>query len=316
MPSSSAALDDLAAYAKAQKTTGLLLIAGKRTLLEHSWPFVGDGSALSANLVRGTASDGALLEDVASQQKSFLSVLAAIAVERDLLDIERPISDFHGAGWSKATPDQEHRITVRHLLEMTSGLDEKSAFEAPVGTRFFYNTPVYARLHTVMEKVTGLPLDSLTAQWLTGPLGMTNSGWRPRGAELARMSGNAWSFVTSPRDVATFGQFMLDGGVAADGARILSSASLAAMLAPTETNPAYARLWWRNDSRWSIAIAGVRVEQRLLPQAPSDAILALGAAGRILGIIPSRAAIVVRLGQTPPDPDFRDEFWRRVSAAL
>jgi CubicO group peptidase (beta-lactamase class C family) len=314
--SSSSALGDLAAYAQAQKTTGLLLIAEKRAVLERNWPFVGDGSALSASLVRGVASDGALLEDVASQQKSFLSVLAAIAIERGLLDIERSASDFHGECWSRAAPELERQITVRHLLEMTSGLDEQLAFAAPAGTQFFYNTPAYARLHAVVEKSAGLPLDALTAQWLTCPLGMADSGWRPRGAELARISGNAWSFVTSPRDVAKFGQRILDGGIAQDGTRLLSKEAIAAMLAPTETNPAYARLWWRNDSAWSIDVAGVRTEDALLPHAPRDTILALGAAGRILAVIPSHAALVVRLGQQPPDPNFRTEFWRRVTAAL
>ena len=302
------ALED---YAQAQKTTGLLVIRNDETLVEKNWPLAAGSEAFAASMVRGTASDGALLEDVASQQKSILSLLIGIAAQRGLIDIARPISDFLGEGWSKALPERERAVTVRHLLEMTSGLTEALEYDAPAGTRFFYNTPVYARLHKVLEVAADTPLDTLTRDWLTGPLGMSETAWRPRPAEVARLSGNAWSLVTMPRDLAKLGKAILDGG-----APVISTVQLAAILAPTRANPAYGRLWWRNGGDWFVDITGARNDGPLVPGAPSDLVLALGAGGRVLGVIPSRALIVVRLGQQPPDADFRTRFWQLVLDAI
>ncbi len=312
----SAALNDLADYAAAQKTTGLLVVQEGRTLLERNWPLPPGSETFAALFARGTTTYGELREDVASQQKSLIGILAGQAVDRGLLDIERPVSAFIAAGWSKASPEQERAITVRHLLEMTSGLTEALAPEAPPGARFFYNTPVYARLHGVLEAAAGLKLDALTRDWLTGPLGMTDTEWLPRPAEMARVSGNAWGLVTAPRDLALLGRMVLDRGRAPGGNQLISEAQLAQMLAPTPTNPAYGRLWWLNGGAWMADVTGARSEGPAVPPAPSDLVLALGAQGRVLGVLPSRDLIVVRLGQQPPDADFRVQFWRRVMAAL
>ncbi|HWD28113.1 MAG TPA: serine hydrolase [Rhizomicrobium sp.] len=301
----------LAQYAQAQKTTGLLIIRDGKTLVEHNWPLPAGSDAFAAVLVRGTADDGALLEDVASQQKSVLAILTGIAMDRGLLDIARPMSDFLGPGWSRADAARERAITVRHLLEMTSGLGEALEFEAPAGTRFFYNTPAYARLHKVLEIAAGRPLDALTRDWLTGPLAMAESGWRPRPAALAHSSGNAWSFVTMPRDLAKLGAMVL-----ARGAGVIRPVQLAAIFASAAANPAYGRLWWRNGGAWLVDIAGARQEGPLVPGAPSDLVLALGAMGRVLGVAPSLGLVVVRLGQQPPDADFRGRFWSLVMDSL
>jgi CubicO group peptidase (beta-lactamase class C family) len=53
-----------------------------------------------ANFVYGNTADGALLEDVASQQKSFVAVLAAIAIDKGLLNIDSPCPPI----WAKAGP--------------------------------------------------------------------------------------------------------------------------------------------------------------------------------------------------------------------
>jgi CubicO group peptidase (beta-lactamase class C family) len=309
------ALDDLADYARAQKTTGLLVIQGSRARIACNFPLPPGSEAFAATMVRGTASDGALLEDVASQQKSVIALLAGIAADRGLLDIARPVSAFIGEGWTKASPQQECAVTVRHLLEMTSGLSEALDVEAPPGAKFFYNTPAYARLQRVLEAAAGMPLDALTHDWLAGPLGTAEMAWRPRPAELARSSGNAWSLVTAPHDVARLGALVLAGGAAPDGTRVISKEQLAAIFTPTPTNPAYGRLWWLNNGAWWIDPTSTRHEGAMVAGAPSDLVLALGAGGRVLGVVPSLALVVVRLGQQPPDADFRNQFWRRVLAA-
>lgn len=311
----SAALPALAAYAEGQRSTGLVLTKAGRTLIERNWPLPADAVTFAATLGRGTTADGAPREDVASQQKCVLSIIAGIAADRGLLDVERPVSAFLGAGWTKAPPDAERLITARHLLEMNSGLTEALEVEAPPGTRFFYNTPAYARLQRVLEVVGGLPLDELSRAWLTGPLGMTETAWRPRPRQLAESSGNAWGLVTVPADLARLGRFVLEGGVGPDGERLISPGALATILTPTSTNPAYGRLWWLNGGAWSIDAYGVRKEGPFVRSAPSDLVLALGAQVRVLGVIPSLELVVARMGPQPPDADFIPQLLRRAIAA-
>ena len=77
-------------YARAQKTTGFLVIRNGKVLAERNWPVPADAAQFKAAFAYETNAAGELLEDVASQQKSFVSMLVAIAVDKGLLDVERP----------------------------------------------------------------------------------------------------------------------------------------------------------------------------------------------------------------------------------
>lgn len=302
-------------YAKSQRTTGFLIVRDRQTLAEQNWPLPEDAAQFRAAFTYGPAPDGSLLEDVASQQKSFVSMLVAVAIDKGLLDVDRPVSDYIGAGWSKASPEQEKAIRLIHVLTMSSGLNEGFGYEAPAGTKFFYNTPVYAMTKRVVAAAAKAPLETITHDWLTAPAGMTNTAWRQRPAALGNV-GNATGLVTTPRDIATFGQVVLDGGKAKDGRRIVSEASLAAMFARSATNPSYGRLWWLNGGSETVRAGGVRTPGPLIPAAPTDLFAALGAMDRRLYVVPSRKLIVVRTGQAALDKDFDQQLWLRLAKAL
>lgn len=307
-------MHELVAYVESQNSTGFIVIEDGRTLVEESWPGPQD-DRMFANLVHGHTADGVLLEDVASQQKGFIAVLAGIAVDKRLLDVEAPVSRYLGAGWSKAATEQEAQIRVVHILTMSSGLDERFAYVAPAGTAFLYNTPVYAIAKDILSAATGQPLEILTQDWLTKPLGMDETEWRKRPPALAGV-GNATGLVTTPRDVAKFGQMILDGGRTADGARLISRTQLDALFTRSDANPAYGRLWWLNGGDVAIRADGARHEGPLIRAAPSDLAGAFGALDRRLYVVPSRGLVVVRTGAAAPDGDFDEQLWRRLNAAL
>jgi CubicO group peptidase (beta-lactamase class C family) len=310
------ALDEVARYAASQKTTGLLIIDNGRIVYEHNWPLGDDARTFRTNFVHGADSDGALLEDIASGQKSYIAVLAGIAIDKKLLDISKPVSDYIKTGWSKAPAETEAKITVRNLLEMTSGLKEDFTSEAEPGTKFFYNTPAYAILKPVLEAASGQSLDAITADWMTKPLEMADTSWRKRPAAFADV-GNPTGLVTSPRDLARLGQLILDGGKSPTGQRVISKAQLDLMLAPTATNPAYGRLWWLNGGAYSLAAGPniARTEGPLIATAPMDLVAAQGAQDRKLYVVPSRKLIVVRMGQAA-DRDFNQQLWARLTSAI
>lgn len=312
-----AALAELIAYAETQNSTGLIILDRGRIIAERYWPAPEQPALFAENFVHGMAPDGALIEDVASLQKSVAALLAGIATDKGLLDPDRPVRDYLGPGWSNSAEDEEAPIKVRHLLEMNSGLTETLEFEAPAGTRFFYNTPAYAKLLAVLEAATGRALPALTEDWLSAPLGMKETGWRPRPASFGAV-GNPLAFTTTPRDLSRLGQMVFDGGLGPDGRRIVSEARLREMLTPSATNPAYGQLWWLNGGAWSAGsdAAATRREGAFIPAAPDDLIAGLGALNRQLFIIPSRGIVIVRTGSAAEDADFTQEMWRHLAPAM
>lgn len=308
------AVANLVDYARNQNSTSLLVIQNGQVLVEQYWP-APEGDRQFPLFVYGRASNGALLEDVASQQKSFVAILIAIAIDRGLIDVERPVSDYIGVGWSHATPEQEAQIRVIDVLTMSSGLDEEFNYVAAPGTTFFYNTPVYAMSKRIVAAAADQSLETITHDWLTAPLGMADTAWRQRPAVLASV-GNDTGLVTTPRDTARFGLMVLNNGVGSDGTRIVSEASLNALFERSATNPAYGRLWWLNGSDWVVGALTPRREGPLVGAAPADMVAALGAFNRRLYVVPSRNLIVVRTGANAADRDFDEQLWRRLMPVI
>lgn len=307
-------LTSLLDYVRNQNSTGFLVIRDGKVLVDQNWP-APDGDRQFATFVYGKTKQGALLEDVASQQKSFIAVLVAIATDKGLIDVEKPVSSYIGTGWSKATPEQEAKIRVIDLLTMSSGLDEKFAFQAPPNTVFFYNTPVYAMTKRILEAAAKQSLDTITREWLTVPAGMNDTGWRKRPAALASV-GNDTGLVTTPRDTALFGLMILHGGVANDGKRVVSEANLKAMFTRSSANPAYGRLWWLNGSTFRIMALAERKDGPLIAAAPADTVAAFGFLDRRLYVVPSRKLVVVRTGAAVSDKDFDQQLWTRLTKAI
>ena len=296
-------------YLQSQGTTGFLLIRNGRVLAEANWPAPAADRAF-AQFSYGRARDGALLVDVASEQKSVVSVLFAIAIDKRLVEVDVPVSEYLGKGWSKASPAEEARIRVIDVLTMSSGLDKDFGYKAPAGTAFSYNTPVYAITRRILAAAAKQPLETITRDWLTAPLGMSDTAWRKRPAAMADV-GNDTGLVTSPRDISRFGLMILNRGVAENGKRIVSENSFKAMFARSATNPAYGRLWWLNGSAYAIGPRGRR-EDSLVPAAPPDMVAALGAFDNQLYVVPSCGLVVVRTGAAASDKNFDQKLWEQL----
>lgn len=310
----SSAINRLLDYARNNNSTGLLVVQNGRILLENYWP-APDAPPLYKLFVYGSAANGVLLEDVASQQKSFVAVLIAIAEDKGLIDVTRPVSSYIGPGWSKASADQEGSIRVVDLMTMSSGLDDQFRYVAKPGALFHYNTPVYAVTKRVLAAAAKQSLETLTRAWLTEPAGMRDTAWRKRPAALASV-GNDTGLVTTLRDTAIFGAMVMNEGLAVNGKRIVSSSKIKSLFQRSATNPAYGRLWWLNGSAYAVRAAAGRSEGPLVSAAPADMVGAFGAFHRRLYIVPSRKLIVIRTGADSGDKDFDQQLWLRLNAAF
>lgn len=306
-----AAIQTALDFAGSRRSTGVVILQKGRIVAEQQWD--PQKQKVSAGFSFERSPDGQTLEDVASAQKSVAAVLFGIAQHKGLIRIDHPAAKYLGAGWSKCSPEQEKKITMRHLLTMTSGLTDGLAFEAEPGTKWRYNSMAYQKVMRALAKTAGKTENELTREWLTGPIGMSQSTWRER-PQMPGLLG----FVTSARELARFGLLIEAGGVW-DGKIIIEDrAYLREMLHPSQDlNPSYGYLWWLNGHP-SLRPNGTRAG-KLVPSAPDDLVAALGALGRKVYVVPSLDLVVTRTGDNSDQKGelpFDDEFWKLLMKAV
>ena len=131
-----------------------------------------------------------LYYDLASLTKVFVTTtLAALLVEKGLLDVEIPIQHYF--------PNvQSTKITVRHLLTHTSGLEgyienknqlpAKELVEAIAGlpVQEHFNTPKYTDtsfvlLGMIIQQITGKSVADLFDEWIREPLQLEEMSYGP-----------------------------------------------------------------------------------------------------------------------------------------
>jgi CubicO group peptidase (beta-lactamase class C family) len=315
-----AALETALEYAQDQRSSAVVIVDHGETVAERYWAVDSVPGSVYPYLLGGTTESGAPIEDVTSLQKSVVSVLVGIAIDRALIVLDAPVSKYLGAGWSKSPRDEESSITIRHLMSMTSGLSPALEYQAPPGAVWLYNTNAYSRLVEVLEAVSGVDIGELTKSWLTDPIGMSDTSWRHRPWVTPGMDANPIGFYTTARDLVHFGELMLAGGVW-HGQRVVSEAYVEAAVEPSQSlNPAYGLLWWLNG--WPLRY-GVDASGRTVPMsghaagtpvAPGDMYAASGGLGRKLYVVPSLGLVVVRLGDAP-EGAFNQRFWGLLMTA-
>ncbi|MDO8391646.1 MAG: serine hydrolase [Actinomycetota bacterium] len=230
--------------------------------------------------------------DVASVQKSFTSTLIGLARDRGLLSLDDPVSNYLEPGWTNARPAEEGAITVRHLLTMTSGLDERTlqASRTP-GAAWEYNTVAYQKLRHVLEVAADTDINSLTGEWLFDAIGIDNpSAWAPRPIGAPDAVGSAlWGLNLRAREMARFGLFAMRNGNWG-GTQITDPGWFAEAWTPIPQARDYGYLWWLLGKGHLGRGGGV-----------DDLVAALGAQDQKIYVIPSLDLVVTRQGTAGRD---------------
>ncbi|HRH01016.1 MAG TPA: serine hydrolase [Polyangiaceae bacterium] len=263
---SASGLDALVKVVEANKSSSFMMLADGRVLLERYF--------LTATAATRT--------DVASVQKSFTSTLAGLARDRKLLTFDDKVSDHLPAGWSKAAPADEARITLRHLMTHASGLDPNTlAKVAEPGARFDYNTNAYQKLRAVLEKVSAKDINALSREWLFDAIGVRGT-WVNRGL-VDPVGAAIWGLELSARDMARFGLLATRGG-AWSGKAVTAAGWFSEAWTPSATKADYGLLWW------------LQGRGTLKGKAPADLASALGAKDQKIYVVPSMKLVVTRQG--------------------
>ena len=315
--SNNAAESELFEYLIQNNTSSFLVLEKGEILLEEEFEVqkkLEPQSLMFFNLLRHGFVKNRSQEDVASIQKSFVSILIGIAQQKGLLDINKAVTSYIGK-WTLLTQEKENLITIRNLLTMTSGLDVDFKYDAQPGSKWSYNSRAYSQLIYVLEKTSGLQINELSSQWLFDELEMKETFWKERKKGLTGFPKDSakYGLVTTAKDLLKFGEFILNGGEVGTNHVISDIDFFDDTFSKSQNmNEAYGYLWWLNNSKTHMTWEKNISSGNLFSKAPEETILALGAGNRLLAIVPSEEMVLVRLGSFPNDPNFYNNLWEYI----
>lgn len=311
-----------------------ILIARKGDLVFEEY-FGGYRYKYDGDMFRGefVNYDTNTIHDIASVTKAITSALIGIAVDRGQIQGEyQEIFSFFPE-YSHLKDEKKDKITVEHLLTMTSGLqwnemdvsvntrNEKNdiiqSFHAadpieyilvkPVvvepGTRWYYSGGDVNVLGEIIRKATGLRMDDFAKQHLFRPLGIKEYEWGFMNPDIIHAAAN---LKLRPRDMLKFGQMYLDGGMW-KGKRILSRQWVEwSTKAHKRVSPAS----WRESEgdrygyQWFLRTYNTK-------SAAYESYLRTGWGGQRITVFPSLEMVVVFTGGNHATPDPENEIMTR-----
>lgn len=249
--------------------------------------------------------------NIKSASKTILSTLTGLALQEGFIEsLDDPIARYIPDYMRVLQPEAKQRITVRHLLTMSSGLETTSfgnygrwvvsrdwtraalrgELQAEPGTRMQYSTGDTHILSAVLTEATGMTTRAYAESRLFQPMGIRVGGW-DRSPEGYYFGGN--NLALSPAALMAYGRLYLDGGVF-NGEQLIPADWVQESMQPvffgTSFNPRahnYGYLWWNNTFGNG--------------ETAAEVYFAWGFGGQYVFVIPSLHAVVVLTG----NPDAR-----------
>ena len=290
-----------------------------------------DGRIVAERYAPGFGKHTRFLGWSASKSATATLVGTLVADGKLALDAPSPVPEW------KAPGDARGKITLRQLLNMSSGLEfyepydpgsdstamlfeshDMAAYAAakplahPPGTVWSYSSGTANMLSRLVFQAAGGTLagyEAYARAHLFDPAGMTSAIFEPD--ESGNFVGSSYLYATA-RDWARFGLIYLDGGTI-NGRRIVpeSWVNFVRRPAPADANKGYGGQFWLN------AQTGPDGTPRKFPHLPADYFAAEGHNDEFVAIFPSRKAVIVRLGWTTGSASFnRDKHFAAILAAL
>ena len=208
--------------------------------------------------------------DLRSATKSIRSILMGIAIDKGFIEnVNDPISKYLKSPIpNKNIDEKKKKITIKHLLTMSSGLDcndldkkskgqEDKIYRKKDWLQYAIDLPMvndpstvsnYCSIGTVMiaeiiSQASGMTIDKFAEQYLFNPLGITNKRWDHTSNK--KVIPSAKRLYMTSRDMAKIGQLILNNGKW-NGKQIISekwveeSTTMKTKIAGND----YAYLWW------------------------------------------------------------------------
>ena len=259
----------------------------------------------------------------ASAGKTLTSTTTGIAEQEGLININNKVSDYLGTAWTNETLAQENLITCKHLLSMSSGIDDyvngvytddvtpaSLNYKSDGGTRWAYHN-VFVKLQDVVALASGQSWSNYFNVKLRDKLGMTGS-WI--------QSGNNIVYWSTTRSMARFGLMALNKGKWNERVVVNETYFNAATSTSQNINLAYGYLWWLNGkASYHLPQSQLQLDGSLIPSGPNDMFMALGKNDQRIYVVPSKKMVVIRMGNAADNAnlalsDFDETLWEKISA--
>jgi CubicO group peptidase (beta-lactamase class C family) len=293
------------AYADATDSVALLVYERGALRYEKYWPGFDRGTRTNPN----------------SMHKTVLGLLIGAAID----DGHIASLDSPAAEWlSEWQGDARRRITVRDLLQMSSGLEvpvfgtwnstrillgsdlASGVLGLPAvkahGSEFQYSNASSQLLLILLERATGQRYADYLSSRLWRPLGAADASlWMDRDGGLPR---GFCCLFASARDWLRVGRLFLEQG-RAGGQQVVSTGWIAAMLQPAATNPNFGlHIWLGSPPTTQRRYNDYAVKAFHSTRFAADDIAYIdGFGGQRVYIVPSRELVIVRLGVSRTDWD-------------
>ena len=281
-----------------------------------------------------------------SVTKSVVGCVAAVLIDRGLLDPDAEITSYvpelDGSGYAGAL--------VRHVYDMRSGvrfleeyanpdsdirrLDEWVGWqpgqgkprglhrflatlqaEAPHGERFLYRSAESDVLGWVCERAAGRPMAELISELIWAPMGAEHDALLLHDGLGAAVHDGG--LCATARDVARFGQMLLDGGLVPDGAGGTRRVVPPQWLRRAWAVDADARgVFAASPAEWAFPGGWYRHQFWFRPGAYGDVLLGLGIYGQMLHVSRRTGTVCVKFSTWPDaqNPAYLEDTLRAFDA--
>ena len=248
-----------------------------------------DGKLIFERYYRGARRSGRL--DVFSVTKSVTATLIGIALhDGTLRSLDQRLAEFFPKEVRHARDKRVRKVTLRHLLTMTSGYRDIAAVRsddwihtqidrplaADPGKGWAYDNGSFHLLSAVLTKATGEKANTYAQRVLFGPLGIAHTTWATDGQ--GHSLGNTGLRLSS-RDLLRLGEPYLHGG-RWHGRQVVPAAYV------RDATRRYTKLghgWGYGYGWWVVGGSPV-------------GFAALGYGGQVVAVFPQKRVIVVSTG--------------------
>lgn len=203
----------------------------------------------------GVGSPSRIIESMSCTKSIVGLAVACILSDKRIDGLDVPVYKYYPE-WKQG---QKKLITLRHLVNMTSGLQNdpvatKEIYPSPdfvklalaaeltdkPGTVWSYNNKSLNLMAGIIKQVTGKRMDKYIGERLFKPMGIKTFNWTlDKAGNPHVMSG----CQVKPSDFIKLGLLVLNNGKF-NGKEIISSESIREMLTPCDQYKGYGILWW------------------------------------------------------------------------
>ena len=279
--------------------------AANSAINTHGLMVIRDGYVIAEQYFQGY-NRNSILESF-SVAKSFSSCLIGISLDQEWIpNLNMPIYTVFPQWQQPGTPAIKKRITLCHLLTMTSGLrwnldapdydldsmiasddyltymlNQPMAYEP--GTHWKYSSGGSALLSGIIHNTTGLSAEELANQYLFPQIGFKYDKWESDGAGN---TATAWGLHTTVRQFAKFGYLYMNEGNW-DGFQVVPENYIALSGQPVSNAiDWYGFQWWLTPSLVGYEDANL----------PDNLMIAWGKYSQQIFIMPDQHLLVLRFG--------------------